>query len=221
MNHSIGKFFRAATGKQDGQVFWNDQHPRQGLTGFEPFIRMPDHGVDIVGDDNAALRSGPIQNLWVILLKELCVLHEYIVERGKTPLLPSEDPLVEILIHEQWRHGLVSGGRKQLRAAMAEAFTKCCRLRPALNQALKLSGFLLTPAKVVVHFSLMLEVEGDGTVDGAERQRRETILNLLSGGALIELINHCIERNPRTGQADGAVPVFIQRGSLVKRDGVH
>ena len=85
MNNSVWKFFRLATGKQDGkffnrlanrQFFGNDHHSWQEPIGFEPLIAVPGHRIYIMRYDYSIVCCSPIQDPGVILLRDLCLLHK-------------------------------------------------------------------------------------------------------------------------------------------------
>lgn len=233
MDNPVRKFIRCAAGKQDGKFFdgfsdrkffRDDHYSRRILAGFEAFVRMLGHRVDIVCDDDAILRGCPIQYLRIRSLEDFCLLRKQVVNRGQSPFQSSEDPVVEILIHEQLNHRVTSHTAfrgNQLRAAMAKTLAECCNLGAILDLATKLRAFLFAAAKVLVHGGLVLEVKGERTVDTAKRERREAILNLLGGSSLIELVNHRVDRNARVDQPDCAILVLKQRCTLRESNRIH
>ena len=88
MDDPIRKLFRLATGQQDGKLFnraadghlfWDDYNARQGLTGFQPLVRILGHSVDVVCENNAIMSGSPIQYRWIVLLKNFRLLYQQIV----------------------------------------------------------------------------------------------------------------------------------------------
>jgi hypothetical protein len=220
-NNQEGKFFN---GTSDGQLFGDDHDSWQWLSGLQPFKRILRHGIDIVRDNDAIVRSSPVQDLRIIFLKDLRFLDKQLVERRETPPQPPQDPVVKILIDEQPDHGLFSGvssSGHQLRASMAETFAEFRDLRPTLNLVLQLSGSLRTATQVLINNLWMLHVKGDGSVNAAERQGRKTVLNLFRGCTLIELIDDGVQRNARSDDPDSSVFIINKRRCLSEREWNH
>ena len=88
---------------------------------------------------------------------------------------------------------------------MAETFTPCSDLRTTLRPLAKFGSFLLSAVEIRVNVSLVFQVKGDGSVNAAELQGRETILNLFCSCPLIELIDDSVEWNARVQKPDGTV----------------
>ena len=94
--------------------------------------------------------------------------------------------------------------------ATAESFTERRDFGPTFDLVPKLFGFPLALPKILIHGYLVLEIKSDGAINRMKRDRRKAVLYLFGRCSLIELVNHCIERNAGTRQANSAIAIFKQ-----------
>jgi hypothetical protein len=190
------------------------EHAWHGERSTHPIVRVPAHRRRIVGDNNAPFLSCPREERGVIDARQPNVLNSDDVEIRPASKQASGDVVVEILVGRQPNHD-------GLPAPCQETFTHTGPIGALLVVLPNAGSVLLTLRDVGTDLGSVMEIVSDDGVDIGQGQRRILLDDFFGGGAGFERCDDRIERDARTGNANDAVGVGLDRNPISRLARAH